>query len=877
MEKENQSRHRSHADESSSSTTTHEKQAPSTSPNETTYLHGTTANETYFDDKVLVPDTGTDYSFSFRKLWAFTGPGFLMSIAYLDPGNIESDLQSGTVAQFKVNLIEKKFEMSDMQEVIGTAIAFSLLSNKAIPLYGGVLITMADTFTFLLLDKYGLRKLEAFFAFLITVMAISFGYEYFLVLPNQGQLVEGMFVPWCSGCDNQAVIQAVGIVGAVIMPHNLYLHSALVKSRDIDRTKKETVKEANLYYFIEATVALFISFLINVFVVAVFAQGLYGRTENDIHQLCVNHNNSHADEFSTKNETVDASIYKGGIYLGCEFGNAALYIWAIGILAAGQSSTMTGTYAGQFVMEGFLNLQWSRWMRVLLTRSIAILPTLLIATTKGINQLTDFNDLLNALMSMQLPFALIPTITFTNSKQIMGDFSNGLANKIMSCTLSVVVIAINLYFVAYYVLNHVSHNWGILTLIGIGVWVYMGFVVYLVNKIFNYFKAIIKLMNVNFVGFFLLASLGFTKLPRHFLHGQRMVSSIVFALCSLTALFATTSAASDKIVCYYTNWATYRSGDGKYSPEDVDPTLCTQIIYSFAILDDKTYTMKSHDTNLDLTRGFIKQIVDLKKKNNKLKVLIAIGGWNDSQGNKYSKMVGDKTLRANFIANALKFIKEHGFDGLDLDWEYPAPGDKANFATFVKELRAVFKPLNLLLTAAVSGAKWKIDEAYDVKSLGQDLDQIHIMAYDLKGSWDGKTGHHAPIYSQDGLSDDGSVEHFIKMGAPKEKLILGMPLYGRSWTLASAGNNGLGAPTAGPGQAGKFTGEGGLLAYYEVRVCSTSWTKVVTDPSGKMGPYAYKDKQWTSYDDESILKKKVHKIMSKKTNFEENKFKKHEF
>lgn len=275
---------------------------------------------TYFAEKITIPDTG-DTSFSFRKLWVFTGPGFLMSIAYLDPGNIESDLQSGTVARFRLlwvlltatvlglftqrlsarlgvvsgrHLAEVCFEQypripriilwimveisiigSDMQEVIGTAIALYLLSNKAIPLWAGVIITLVDTFTFLLLDKYGLRKLEAFFAFLIAVMAISFGYEYVMVKPDQTDLLKGMFIPYCEGCSSKELLQAVGIVGAVIMPHNLYLHSALVKTRDVDRSKKEAVQEANMYYFIEASIALLVSFIINVFVVAVFATGLY--------------------------------------------------------------------------------------------------------------------------------------------------------------------------------------------------------------------------------------------------------------------------------------------------------------------------------------------------------------------------------------------------------------------------------------------------------------------------------------------------------------------------------------------------------------------------------------------------------------------------
>ncbi|CAG0912714.1 unnamed protein product [Notodromas monacha] len=470
---------------------------------------------TYFEDeKVEIPITADDESFSFRKLWAFTGPGFLMSIAYLDPGNIESDLQSGAVAQYRLLwvlllstvlglmmqrlaarlgvvtgmhlaqlcykhyprvprillwvMVEIAIIGSDMQEVIGTAIAINLLSNKMIPLWGGVIITIADTFSFLTLDRYGLRKLEAFFGLLITVMAVSFGYEYIVVAPDQGELVEGMFLPWCSGCDKKALLQAVGIVGAIIMPHNLYLHSALVKSRVVNRHHRREVREANKYYFIETCVALFVSFLINVFVTSVFAHGLFGVTNGEARSNCIARNIS-ADLFDNifpnNTEPVDASLYTGGVFLGCQFGAIAMYIWAIGILAAGQSSTMTGTYAGQFVMEGFLNLTWVRWKRVFLTRSIAIIPCFLIAMLKSIDDLSGMNDLLNAIMSLQLPFALLPAITFSASPAIMGEFR---ITRILSTLLSISVVGVNIYFVVEYVHAKLPGHWLVMS----GVWMF---------------------------------------------------------------------------------------------------------------------------------------------------------------------------------------------------------------------------------------------------------------------------------------------------------------------------------------------------------------------------------------------------------------------
>ncbi|CAO2600841.1 Natural resistance-associated macrophage protein 2 [Lemmus lemmus] len=439
---------------------------------------------TYFDEKIPIPEE--EYScFSFRKLWAFTGPGFLMSIAYLDPGNIESDLQSGAVAGFKLLwvlllativglllqrlaarlgvvtglhlaevchrqypkvpriilwlMVELAIIGSDMQEVIGSAIAINLLSAGRVPLWGGVLITIADTFVFLFLDKYGLRKLEAFFGFLITIMALTFGYEYITVKPSQSQVLRGMFVPSCPGCSTPQIEQAVGIVGAVIMPHNMYLHSALVKSRQVNRANKREVREANKYFFIESCIALFVSFIINVFVVSVFAEAFFGKTNKQV-------------------VSKPGLWVSQGVVLGCYFGPAALYIWAVGILAAGQSSTMTGTYSGQFVMEGFLNLRWSRFARVILTRSIAIIPTLLVAVFQDVEHLTGMNDFLNVLQSLQLPFALIPILTLTSLRPVMNEFANGIGWRIAGGILVLIVCSINMYFVVVYVqdLGHVA-------------------------------------------------------------------------------------------------------------------------------------------------------------------------------------------------------------------------------------------------------------------------------------------------------------------------------------------------------------------------------------------------------------------------------------
>lgn len=518
---------------------------PPSSQSDTDIIDGSNESDTYFSERITIPKVdGT--GFSFRKLWAFSGPGFLMSIAYLDPGNIESDLQSGTVAQYKLLwvlmtatflgllmqrlaarlgvvtglhlaelchrqypkvprillwiMVEIAIIGSDMQEVIGTAIAYYLLSNKAIPLYAGVLITIADTFLFLLLDKYGLRRLEAFFAFLIAVMAFTFGYEYVTAAPDQSSVVKGLFYPYCENCNSKALLQAVGIVGAVIMPHNLYLHSALVKSREVDRSKKEEISEANRYFFIESAIALFVSLVINIFVVSVFAEGLYGKTNADIYELCNSSHIIHSDVFYPPNdELVDADIYKAGVFLGCQFGLAALYIWAVGILAAGQSSTMTGTYAGQFVMEGFLDLHWTRWKRVLLTRTIAIFPTLLVSVFSDINSLSGMNDLLNALMSLQLPFALIPTLTFTSSRNLMGEFQNGIFMQVVTSVLGIIVIGINMYFVNDFVQNNMPNHWAVYLALAVFIYFYIVFVLYLVGFLLVTF-GVAAIADIRYIG-----------------------------------------------------------------------------------------------------------------------------------------------------------------------------------------------------------------------------------------------------------------------------------------------------------------------------------------------------------------------------------------
>ncbi|XP_026329984.1 probable chitinase 10 isoform X2 [Hyposmocoma kahamanoa] len=341
-----------------------------------------------------------------------------------------------------------------------------------------------------------------------------------------------------------------------------------------------------------------------------------------------------------------------------------------------------------------------------------------------------------------------------------------------------------------------------------------------------------------------------------------------------------------KLVCYYTNWSWYRPGLGKYTPEDIDPTLCTHIVYGFAVLSNDGL-ITAHDSWADYDNRFYERVVEYKRHG--IKVSIALGGWNDSAGNKYSKLVNDPAARKRFVTHALQFIEKYNFDGLDLDWEYPKcwqvdcskgpDSDKTGFSDLVRELSSVFKPKGLLLSAAVSPNKMVIDEGYDVPTLARHLDWIAVMTYDYHGQWDKKTGHVAPLFyhPEDDVTyfnANYTIHYWMQKGAPPSKLVMGMPLYGQTFTLETQWESameverrkdfsGLNIPAASGGEAGEYTRAKGFLAYYEIceRIRNQGW-QLVQDPTRRMGPYAYKDNQWVSFDDQEMLKKKVNFIKS---------------
>ncbi|KAJ8676113.1 hypothetical protein QAD02_011899 [Eretmocerus hayati] len=333
-----------------------------------------------------------------------------------------------------------------------------------------------------------------------------------------------------------------------------------------------------------------------------------------------------------------------------------------------------------------------------------------------------------------------------------------------------------------------------------------------------------------------------------------------------------------RIVCYYTNWSVYRPGTAKFSPENINPYLCTHLIYAFGGFT-KDDTMKPFDKYQDIDKGGYAKFTGLKTYNKNLKVLLAIGGWNEGSS-RFSPMVADAGRRKKFVKNVVKFLRQNHFDGLDLDWEYPAfrdggkPRDKDNYATFVEELRKEFekessktgKP-RLLLTMAVPAGIEYIDKGYDIPKLNENLDFINLLSYDYHSAYEPAVNHHSPLfpieedneYNYDNeLTIDYTIKHLIKSGASSGKIVVGIPTYGRSYTLFNEDANALGSPADGPGEEGSATREKGYLAYYEIceGIMSDGWTIEKPNPKA-MGPYAYKKNQWVGYDDEDIVREKA--------------------
>ncbi|XP_009359447.2 metal transporter Nramp5-like [Pyrus x bretschneideri] len=418
-----------------------------------------------------------------RKFLAHVGPGFLVSLAYLDPGNLETDLQAGANHRYEllwVILIGLIFALiiqslaanlgvttgkhlselckaeyppfvkyclwllaelaviaADIPEVVGTAFALNILFN--IPVWTGVLLTGFSTLLLLGLQKYGVRKLEMLIAVLVFVMAACFFGEMSYVKPPASGVLEGMFIPKLKG--QGATGDAIALLGALIMPHNLFLHSALVLSRKIPKSVRG-INDACRYFLIESGFALFVAFLINVAIISVSGT------------VC--HQSNLSDKYNDicSNLTLNSASF----LLQNVLGRSSKILYAIALLASGQSSTITGTYAGQFVMQGFLDIKMKKWARNLMTRCIAITPSLIVSIIGGSSGAGRLIIIASMILSFELPFALIPLLKFSGSATKMGPHKNSIYIIVISWILGMGIIGINIYYLSTGFVGWIIHS-----------------------------------------------------------------------------------------------------------------------------------------------------------------------------------------------------------------------------------------------------------------------------------------------------------------------------------------------------------------------------------------------------------------------------------
>ncbi|KAK3086618.1 hypothetical protein FSP39_021076 [Pinctada imbricata] len=327
-------------------------------------------------------------------------------------------------------------------------------------------------------------------------------------------------------------------------------------------------------------------------------------------------------------------------------------------------------------------------------------------------------------------------------------------------------------------------------------------------------------------------------------------------------------------MCYYTNWSQYRVGDGKFLPEDIDAFLCTHIMYAFAKLNGNSLTnYEWNDPDNGGTQGLYSRVMNMREANPSLKVILTLGGANAPSAD-FSTMVSTILNRGVFVSSAVQFLRQHRFDGLDMDWEYPtqrggSPGDFTNFGLLMQELRSEFEAEalvsgkeRLLLTVAVPPSKSIIDSSFDVPTISANVDYVGVMAYNFFGSWNTETGHNSPLYASSGgavsFSMSYAVNYWHQLGVPKDKIVVGMAAYGRSFTLSDPNNYGVGAPTgSGSAPSGTYTGEAGFLSYYEICMKQVSGAgNTYRDDSSKV-PYYVEGTTWIGFDDEDSIYNKV--------------------
>lgn len=410
-------------------------------------------------------DTTSLKKSGWRRILSFFGPAYLVSVGYMDPGNWATDLAGGSQFGYKLiwvllmsnlmalllqslsarlgivrgrdlaqanretypkyinyalyGLAEIAIAATDLAEILGMAIGIQLLTG--LPLVWGVLITVLDTFLFLLLQRLGMRKMEAFIIAMVAIIGLSFLIEIILAKPDLGEVVKG-FVPHIP--NNTALYIAIGIIGATVMPHNLYLHSALVQTRKIKRDDKG-IKRALKLNFIDSAIALNLAFFVNAAILVLAATVFFKTGRTDV-----------------------AEIKKAHELLAPMLGTSlAPILFAVALIASGQSSTITGTLAGQIVMEGYLKLRINPWVRRLMTRLIAIIPAVIVILINGENNIDSLLILSQVILSLQLGFAIIPLIHFTSDKKKMGKFAIKPLTIILASLITVILVSLNIKMV----------------------------------------------------------------------------------------------------------------------------------------------------------------------------------------------------------------------------------------------------------------------------------------------------------------------------------------------------------------------------------------------------------------------------------------------